>query len=490
MRQRLGLTLAAIVFGLAATANSGGYRYGVSDQAFYAAAVIKDLHPSFFPRDTPLLDTQARLMWSDEIVAGLARAFGVELPPLYLALYALTLMGLFVAAIAFARAAGLSWWATAALLVLLTFRHRIAKTGANSLEGYMHPRELAFALGVMALASVLAGRYVRATIWTLAAACWHPTTAVWFAIVIGVALVVARPHSRRWVATGAAVVAGVGLWTVLQGPLAGHLVVMDPAWLAVLAEKDYLFPHQWPLYAWVANLAYPIVVALIYRDRRTRGAAVPGEGPLVAGLLALVAVFVVSLPLTMMRLALAVQMQVTRVFWLLDFVTAAYLAWWLVDRLLLDRRNARLLVIGVLAGLSLGRGGYLLSQGRQLIAMTLPRTAWVDAMDWLKGQPSSWYVLADPGHAWKYGVSVRLAAEKDTLLEFGKDSALAMYDRRIAMAVADRLDALRDFDRLTTDDMRALKARYGLDVVIVDARRTLDLPVLYRNQQFVIYTLP
>ncbi len=43
-------------------------------------------------------------------------------------------------------------------------------------------------------------------------------------------------------------------------------------------------------------------------------------------------------------------------------------------------------------------------------------------MDWLKAAPPAWYVLADPGHAWKYGVSVRLAAEKDTLVEAGKDT--------------------------------------------------------------------
>lgn len=75
------LVVAAILFGLAATANSGGYRYGVSDQAFYASAVLKDLHPSLFPRDTLLLETQSRLQLSDEILAGLSRLTGVEVPP-------------------------------------------------------------------------------------------------------------------------------------------------------------------------------------------------------------------------------------------------------------------------------------------------------------------------------------------------------------------------------------------------------------------------
>ena len=47
--------------------------------------------------------------------------------------------------------------------------------------------------------------------------------------------------------------------------------------------------------------------------------------------LALVVLFALSLPLTMIRVALAVQMQVTRVFWILDYAAAAYIAWWLVE---------------------------------------------------------------------------------------------------------------------------------------------------------------
>ena len=40
------------------------------------------------------------------------------------------------------------------------------------------------------------------------------------------------------------------------GPLAGRLVTMDAAWLATLETKDYLFPLEWPAYAWLFNLMY------------------------------------------------------------------------------------------------------------------------------------------------------------------------------------------------------------------------------------------
>ncbi len=473
------LAAGLLLFIWLATANSGGYRYGVSDQAFYAAAVVKALDPTLFPRDTPLLETQSRLMWADEIVAGLVRFTGASMPGLYFVLYLAGLAGLAAAALAFTRAAGFSPWAAALCLTLLTFRHRIAKTGANSLEGYMHPRMLAFACGIAALAAALRGRVGWALVAGVAAAIWHPTTAFWFAIVVGVS---ALGHAR-WrpvVLAGSVATLLVAIWALTAGPMASRLMTMDPAWLAVLAEKDYLFPTEWPAYAWVTNLLYPVVIVLIYRRRRLRAAAVPGEGAFVAGLLALFAVFLVTVPLTAMRIALAVQSQATRAFWVLDFVCAAYLAWWLITDVARTPR-LRAAVVALVVAASIGRGVFLVNgpgSDRALVTIGWPASSWMEAMHWLREQPSPWQVLADPGHAWKYGPSVRLAAEKDVVLELGKDAALAMYDRDIAMRVADRAAALSAYPALRTDELWRLDARYSVDVAIMDASTSHPLPEL------------
>ncbi len=229
------------------------------------------------------------------------------------------------------RAFGASWLATGAFLALLTLRHRIARTGANSIEGYMHPRMLAFGLGLCALAFI-----VRRSAWPavgllLAAGLAHPTTAGWFVIVAAAAVAATRVPTRWMAAT--VIGAGTVVTVLLVGPMAGVLPVMDPEWLAVLAEKDYLFPAAWPPYAWVINLAYIAVIALVFRARQRAGVAAAGERGLVAGLVVLVLIFWVSVPLTMARVALAVQLQVPRVFWILDAVALAYLAWWLIDAL-------------------------------------------------------------------------------------------------------------------------------------------------------------
>ena len=78
-------------FVLLATLNSAGYRYGASDQAFYIPAALARLDPSLFPRDKPLIESQAKLTRIDETMAAAVRATGVSVPVLSFALYVLSL---------------------------------------------------------------------------------------------------------------------------------------------------------------------------------------------------------------------------------------------------------------------------------------------------------------------------------------------------------------------------------------------------------------
>jgi hypothetical protein len=482
-----GFAAAVVLFGLLATANSGGYRYGVSDQAFYAPAIAMRIDPALFPRDRALFAPQMRAWLAGDLFAWLSRVTGAKLPALFAVTYVIALVVLSGAAMWFARGLAMSWWGVAALLLLLTLRHQITRTGANSLEGYMHPRVLAFALGAVVFGFLIRQRYAAGGLVTLGAAVVHPTTALWFAVVAAVVFLRSR-IDRPTAASLGLVMPAVML--AFGAPFM-DLRRMDPEWLAVLADKSYLFPSSWPPSVWAVNLAYPVALLLIFRHRRHSGASVPGEEPLILGLIALVVLFLISVPFSGARIALAVQLQIGRVFWLLDFMLAAYVAWWVTSGRAGRSTALRVAVLVGLGAFSVGRGIYVLAveTGRPIAELALPPTPWADAMRWLEGQPASMHVLADPGHAWKYGVGVRVAARKDTLLESVKDSAMAMYDRDGAMRVAARSAALARFDEMTTDDIRSLDARFGLDAFVVEANRTFGFPVLYRNAQFVIYDL-
>ena len=113
----------------------------------------------------------------------------------------------------------------------------------------------------------------------------------------------------------------------------------------------------------------------------------------------------------------------------------------------------------MLIAFGVGRGAYIMlveRPERTLFAVHAPDSAWEDAMRWIARQPPDAHVLADPGHAWKHGTSVRAAGVHDVFLEEVKDSALAIYSRDVAARVVERTAAIGDFAALTAERAREL----------------------------------
>ena len=491
------LVAGALVFGVLATMNAAGYRYGVADQAFYVPAVLRHLDPGLYPQDGWLIGSQAKLLVFDEVFAAINRGTGVPLPWLFFGGYAATMAALFGGVVAFGRTIYASGWTVAALVFAATLRHRITKTGANTLEGHFHPRMLAFAIGVFALAAVMRRRAAIAVGLVALAGVLHPTTAIWFAGWVGVALMVNEPALRRPLAI-AAVAAAIGAAIVLAtGLMPLSLAPMDEQWMAAFAEKDYIFSTEWSLESWLLNLIYPVIIAIAYLARKRAGVAHPNEGGIVIGCLALVGIFLVTLPFIALRSALIVQLQISRVFWMADLLAIAYVVWAIAEapaaaRVPVWRAQALAVVLALVAA---GRGWYVLTvehPGRPLVELNLPADDWTDVGAWLRTHtPKNAQVLADPGHAFKYGVSLRVSAERDVFLEDVKDAAIAFYERRIALRVLERRTAWQAADAdgdgaiSPADRLLELASRYDLSYVVTE--QPLPLPEAYRNARFHVY---
>ncbi len=487
--QALFLFLSLSPFVLLCTLNSAGYRYGASDLAFYIPAVLERLDPSLFPRDGALIASQARLTMIDETIAALARASHLSLPSLFAALYVLTLALLLLGAWLIARRLYRSAWTAVALTVALTLKHEIAKSGTNTLEGYFHPRQLAFSLGTLALAALMRRRFVLAALLVVAGGMLHPTTALWFAIWLGVAVWIDERRSRPWLTAAAAVALVGGVLLLTVGPLAGRLVIMDPEWLATLVTKDYLFPLDWPLYVWMLNLGYLPIIWFIYTRRRAAGVLVPGERGIVFGCLSLALVFAAALPFNAARLAIVIQLQIPRIFWMLDFTAVAYSCWALVEAGTFTRRRAAL-VAGVLLLASSARSTYIKFvrfPERPIAQIRVPDSDWGRAMAWARTTPHDSHWLAHPLHAVEYGSSVRVAGERDVFVEGVKDAAIGMYERDVAIRTRDRLQELDRYEDMTADRARALAAKHGLDFMV--SEEELALPIAYASGSLRVYRL-
>jgi hypothetical protein len=495
--ERLGLAAGAAVFCVLAILNCGGYRYGVGDQAFYIPSVTQHLDPGLFPRDRMLLHVQDRFMAFDDLSALFVKATHVPLPVVWFGLYMSSLLLLFGAAVVIGRHFYRSWWTVALLAALLTFRHRITQTGANSLEAYFQPRLLACAVGLCAIACYVRGRMVLTLALVATAFLIHPTTALWFGVWITVAIAVSERSWRAYMLGVFAGGAGVAGWMLLFGPLRAGLRTMDPRWAAVLAGKDYIFPHDWTATFWIVNLGYVGVIAAAYLFRRREGIAGTRELGLVAGALALLGVFLVSWMLMREWVVVALQFQPSRVFWMLDLFATIYVAWLLGEKgagVIFQKNDSgtffRKALVAAVIAIAAARGVYVTYQehgGAPLVSVHLPRDNWTYAMAWLATTPTSSHVLADPGHAWKYGSSVRVAAQRDVYLEEVKDTAVALYSRDVAMRVLGRIQDASSFDSLTPERALAMARQYDLNYLVID--RDMNLPLAYRNTQFRIYSL-
>jgi hypothetical protein len=480
--------LSLVPFVLLATANSAGYRYGASDLAFYGPAVMRQLDPSLFPRDTPVLNAQANLTFMDETVAAIARRTTTHLPSLFFGLYIVTLVLLAAGVTAIGTSLYRHRWTGAALLAAFTIRHAISKSGTNSLEGYFHPRQLAFAFGIIAMAAFLRGRPLLAALALFGAGSLHPTTTLWFAVWLAVAVFATARVRWPFAAVVAAVIA-VGWWAFAVGPLAGRLTLMDPEWLDALAGKDYLFPLQWPTAAWLANLAYVPLIVLAYRRRAASGLASRAERGMVIGCLALVAVFFIALALNTARVALAIQLQPARIFWMLDFTATVYAVWALAEGGLFSQPRPAIVaaILGVVAAM---RGAYVMKiefPNRPLFEMSVPGD-WGRVAAWAQATPKDTGWLADPMHAARYGTSLRMAAARDVFVEGSKDAAIGMYDRAIAFRTRDRLRELRDFPALSVEQIETLGHHYGLSYLVTEQQ--FPLPLAFEAGAIRVYRIP
>ena len=480
----------AVAFVLVATANGAGYRYGVSDQSFYIPVVVRALDPAAYPRDSPLIDAQGRLMLSDEVLAAVVRTTGWSLDAVFLGAYLLTAGVLCAGLMLIGSRVYRYTWTSWALVAALTLRHRITRTSANSIEPYYHPRALAFGVGLLAVAALLRRRSWLAVALVATVAAIHVTTGLWFMVLVGTALVVQDQWWRKAAVPAALAAALVCAWLALSGALQDRLVTMDAVWLQAVATKDSLFASQWPASAWAANLGLVAALWGANMMRRRSGQATPQDAALVWGATALAALFLVTLPPVSAGVALFVQLQIPRVFWLIDVVATIYVIGALAESIPGATARRAAVVAAVLGLVAAGRGAYVMlveRPDRALFAMHLQHDAWQDAMEWLKRQDRRVHVFADPGHSWKFGTSVRVGAERDVLLEEVKDSALAIYSRDVAARVVERTGAVDDFTALTPEKARALAMRYDLDYLITATE--MPLSEAYRNGTFHVYAL-
>lgn len=124
---------------------------------------------------------------------------------------------------------------------------------------------------------------------------------------------------------------------------------------------------------------------------------------------------------------------------------------------------------------------------RPLVQMHLASGDWHDVMEWASRQPVGTQFLADPGHAQRYGTSVRVESGRDVYLEIVKDTGMAIYSADVAHRVSERTDDLGHFNQLDAERALALAGQYELDYLITE--QWMNLPETRQTGRFHVYDL-
>jgi hypothetical protein len=284
-------------------------------------------------------------------------------------------------------------------------------------------------------------------------------------------MLVTMPVARGPI-SGAAVAllaaAGLVAW---RWPGVFDLAVMDGAWRAVVATKDYTFPTDWSGTTWAVNGLGPVLLTAGIAARHRAGVASPRERGVLAGALLLVAGFLVSLPFIASGVALAVQLQTSRIFWPVELLATLVTIWWVAERPAAGPgrpwRAQALAAVLVIAAVARGAYvGFVESPERATLAFSLPDDDWAMALGWVAG---------------------RIGAQRDAYLEETKDVAMAMYSKESAARVAARIDAVAGFEALDEAALLALARRDGLTVLVTGRR--LQLPILHVQGTVTVYRL-
>jgi hypothetical protein len=447
-----------------------GYHPGLEDDAFYLAAIKKNLNPALFPHDSDFFTVQFQATIFDKLVA-----FSVRLSHLPLAWVALiwqlgaiffVLHGCWRISRRCFSESPAQWAAVALIAALLTLP--VSGTGINLADQYLHARTLATAAILAAIVSVLDRRLWRAGILLAIALSIHVIMAG-FGISLCAFLLwdqsALLPRRQSSMAAAAVVLFPLG-WMFEPG---------SDAWRQAASTRSFYYLARWEWYEWLGVFA-PLV--LLYAFRRFLRRRAGNENPtllllvsslLYYGLFQTFAGLVLMFPSSLERLRPFEPMRYLHLLYLFFFLMVGGL----LGRYVLDRRLYRWALLFL--PLSLGmfyaqRQMYPASEHLELPGAPTGN-AWLQAFAWIRqNTPVDSLFALDPHYIELPGEDYhgfRALAERSVLADYVKDGGMAARVPRLAPRWVKEVTAQSGWRDFQPADFDRLKKEFGVDWVVL-----------------------
>jgi hypothetical protein len=494
-----------------------GYHPGIEDDAFYLAAIKKNLNPALFPHDADFFRLQFQATIFDKLIA-----FSVRLAHLPLAWVVL----LWQFAAVFFLLHGCwrisrrcfsdttaQWAAVALIAALLTLP--VSGTGINLADQYLHPRTLATDAILAAIVAVIdSGRDTRpsrvrhlwlAGFWLVVAFSIHAIMASFGISFCAFLLWNQRTPQGRDHST-------VPIAAAFLMPLNWIFEPASDAWRQAAASRSFYFVAQWQWYEWLGIFAPLVLLFIFLRFLRRRRESADGRlstlvsSLLYYGIFQTVVGLAIMLPPSLERLRPFEPMRYLHLVYLLFFLIVGGL----LGRYVLGRHLYRWLLLFVPLG-----AGMFYTQ-RQMLPQTAhlelpgvpPRNPWLEAFAWIsqntprQNTPIDSLFALDPHYTELPGedfYGFRGLAERSVLADYVKDGGMAARVPRLAPRWLREVNAQSGWRNFQAADFQRLKNEFGVNWVILSrtdrAASTLQdnsapgMTCPYQNQQLLVCRL-
>lgn len=476
-----------------------GYHPGAEDDAIYLAAVKARLHPALFPHDAAFFQMQLRTSVFDTWMAWFVRGTGMPLACAELLVQAISILLLVWASWQILRLlfkeAEAQWTGVALLAAMLTIP--VAGTALYIMDQYLHPRNPATALILLAVWRILTRKHWQALPLLALAFLLHPMMAAFgisFCCVLALTEMGAwnkwltSPHAPGTATAGVSSTAAVipFLW-IFKPP--------THSWLEALHSRHWFSIYQWTWYEWLGAIAplvlFGLAARLAARQNQTTLARFLAAVLIYGAFQQAVAMAILApwAPPCMSTLEPMRYLQLMYVFLML--IGGAY-----AGRYLLKRSAWRWAVF-----LLLTNGGMFVAQ-RQLFASTphfeLPGAAatnpWLQAFAWVRSNaPTDAYFALDPHYLAAPGEDYhgfRALAERSQLADAIKDTSVVTKVPELGDVWESQTQAQNGWAHFQLPDFERLKSEFGVGWVVINDPAPAGLACAWHNRTLAVCRIP
>lgn len=454
-----------------------GYHPGVEDAEIYLPGVEKILHPELFPFNAEFFNSHAHLTLFPNLIAASVR---VTYLPLDAVLLAWEFVSIFLLLLACWKLSGelfasskARWCGVALVAALLTLP--VAGTALYIMDQYTNPRNLAAFAAIFATANVLKRKYAATTVWLIVAAGIHPLMSVYafsFCLLLW--------WMKRYRSTLAAFLLPIEL-SFHQPSAAYHQAAL---------YHPFHFILNWQWYEWIGIIA-PIALfwwfAKIARVKHIRNLDLVCRALIVYDLVYFAGALIVSIPARFESLARLQPLRSLHLLYILLFLIIGCL----LGEFVLQNRIWRwaALFVPLCVGMFMAQRALFPSSPHIEWTLDSQSNDWARAFVWVrKNTPTDAIFALDPLHMRIPGEDAhgfRAIAERSMLADAIKDSGAVTMFPPLAEGWLSQVRAQSGWDHFQASDFQQLKARYGVNWVIVQHPAPgLDCP--YKNQSVLV----